>query len=173
MKWDQTHCFKFHEGCLEHATSVRFAKNTKYNRLSCKNHFHEAHDTPLIDEEIIQWRNYPDLVPYEFWHGIVVQDGIIPKKPKKVPCDWCNSGGSMMTDCGSETCDHCGGTGKCRKTKTQLAYYYNVGKEVDQMRGIEFIIPLDILIRLGLRLLFEKDCSGDLPMMILRELEIT
>lgn len=172
MKWDQTHCFKFYEGCLEPASSVRYAKNSKYNRLSCNEHFDDAYLTPLIDENQKQWINYDDLVPYEFWHGIVVQDGIIPKKPKRVPCDWCSSGGSMMTDCGEETCDHCGGTGKCRRTKTQLAHYYNAGHEVDQMSGKEMIIPIDILIRLGLRLLFEKDCSGDFPMMIIRELEI-
>lgn len=89
---------------------------------------------------------------------------------RKVDCDWC-FGGSCYTDCGNETCDHCGGTCKIKFSKTSLVAYGDF--DSDSAMGFAFIIPIYIRILLGFRLLEAGGKRQDLPLICITEISIS
>lgn len=89
---------------------------------------------------------------------------------RKVDCDWC-CGGSNYTDCGNETCDHCGGSCKIKFSKTQLVAYGNF--DGDAAMGIAFLIPIYIKILLGFRFLEVGGNRNLLPLIVVTEIEIS
>lgn len=84
-------------------------------------------------------------------------------------CDWCNGAGSGMTDCGSEVCDHCSGTGEIRIQKSAMVQYYDFDGNV--ANGLKIMIPIPVKITCGMNM-FNQDSFGVRPLMIINEVSL-
>lgn len=86
---------------------------------------------------------------------------------KTETCDHCGGSGKTWTECGWEGCDHCDKDGKVRKTQTDACKYSDF--DGYEALGVKPILQPQAKITIGMHLLFNKDKYGDYPLIVIPE----